>query len=351
MSYPKADQSLYKDLFARIQSAEANPEFVVEYLDSLRIRQESAKAAFHLLDVAEGKRKPETVRETATALIELGSVADQELKEEEEFVSDDLEIIFQNTIKEPGLRWRLKSLNRSLGPLRKGDFGYLFARPETGKTTFLASEISYMAGQAEAPILWFNNEERGDKVLLRCYEAALGAPLDKIKANLERARTTYYERTKRLIKLVDSASIERRFVERMVERIKPSLIVFDQLDKIKGFDADRDDLVLGELYQWARELAKGYAPVIGVCQASGEAEGIKYLHLGHAANAKTSKQAEADWILGIGSDYKDQANVRGFSICKNKLIGGDETIPDMRHGKWEVLIAPEIARYVDTASD
>lgn len=73
--------------------------------------------------------------------------------------------------------------------------------------------------------------------------------------------------------------------------------------------------------------------------------------MAHAANAKTSKQAEADWILGIGFSFNDHYNVRGLSVCKNKLLGGDESVPEMRHGQWEVLIAPEIARYVDTATE
>lgn len=196
-------------------------------------------------------------------------------------------------------------------------------------------------------MLWFNNEERGDKVLLRCYEACLGAPLEQIIANKERARKVFYERTKRCINLVDDAGITRKTVEQLCRQYKPKLIVIDQLDKVKGFAADREDLLLGAIYQWARELAKEFAPVIGVSQSDGSGEGIKYLTMGNVANAKTAKQAEADWILGIGVSYSDPPNVRGISICKNKLIGGEETQQEWRHGKWDVLIRPEIARYLD----
>ena len=72
------------------------------------------------------------------------------------------------------MRWRLKCLNQSLGSLRKGDFGFVFARPETGKTTFLASEVTRMVQQAKRPVLWINNEEQSNKVMLRCYQATLG---------------------------------------------------------------------------------------------------------------------------------------------------------------------------------
>jgi hypothetical protein len=122
----------------------------------------------------------------------------------------------------------------------------------------------------------------------------------------------------------------------------------DQIDKIRGFEQDRNDLMLGSLYQWAREIAKQYAPVIAICQASGEGEGVRWLDMSHVANAKTSKQAEADWILGIGkSNDEGMEYIRYLNISKNKLVGDDDTLSDRRHGRMEVLIRPDIARYED----
>ena len=70
--------------------------------------------------------------------------------------------------------------------------------------------------------------------------------------------------------------------------------------------------------------------------------------MGHVANAKTSKQAEADWILGIGrSNDEGLSYIRHFNISKNKLTGDKDTRPDMRHGRFDCVIKPEIARYLD----
>lgn len=264
------------------------------------------------------------------------------------FADDSLENIYNTMFKKPGLRWRMKSLNQSLGSLRKGDFGFIFARPETGKTSFLASEITYMAQQAESPILWFNNEERGSKVILRNYQAALGVTLTELLSDRRRCETKYREATKGNIRLIDSASIHRREVEKLVERLSPALVIFDQIDKIKGFDADREDLRLGSIYIWNRELAKGYCPSIGVCQADGTAEGERWLNMNHVANAKTSKQAEADWILGIGKTHDPNLEyIRHFNISKNKLTGDEDSIPELRHARWDVIFEPAIARYRD----
>ncbi len=348
-SYPKADKAIFDPLFGRIRGSEINPKSISSYLSTLEQKVSASKLAFKLLEYSEGR-----VSEGLDITTLVGNFNEKlkskenELTEETTFIDDDIEVLYNNAVALPGLNWRLKSLRRSLGPLRKGDMGFIFARPETGKTTFLASEVSHMAGQGDdRPVLFFNNEEQGDKVLLRCYEACLGAPLEQIIANKERARKVFYERTKRCIKIRDDAGISRKAIEQLCRQYKPKLIVVDQLDKVKGFAADREDLLLGAIYQWSRELSKEFAPLIGVSQSDGSGEGIKYLTMGNVANAKTAKQAEADWILGIGVSYTDPPNVRGLSICKNKLIGGEETTHDMRHGKWEVLIRPEIARYQD----
>ena len=277
---------------------------------------------------------------------------EEELKDEWEFVTDNLDELLSESYLKPGLRWRLNSLNKALGSLRKGDFGFVFARPETGKTTFLASEGSFMAEQAVqqdlGPILHLNNEEQHDKVKLRYYQATLGASLAQILSNREKADRMFKHQTGGRILIPRLASITAKDVERLAETFKPSLIIYDQIDKIHGFDSDREDLRLGAIYQWARDLSKAYCPSIGVCQADGTGEGQKWLTMANVANAKTSKQAEADWILGIGKVHDNGYEaIRFLHLSKNKLTGDEGSDGSMRHGKWEVLIQPEVGRYKD----
>jgi replicative DNA helicase len=318
---------------------------VNKLLERFRKAKIANDIALYAVDAIEGRKDFDEIAILADKL------KDAEVKEEIEYVTDDLEDILNSTKRLPGLRWRLDSLNKRLGSLRKGDFGTVFSRPEGGKTTFLASEVTFMAGQLkenDGPILWLNNEEAGKKVKLRCYQAALQASLPRLLQDPTRAQNLYRQRTNSKIKLFDDATFHRRKIEVICAQEKPSLIVFDQLDKIKGFAADREDLVMGAMYQWARELAKTYCPVIAICQANGEAEGEAKLNMAHMANAKTSKQAEADWILGIGR--KDETGYelnRYFNLCKNKLTGDEDTNPALRHSFWEVIIRPDVSRYED----
>jgi hypothetical protein len=179
-------------------------------------------------------------------------------------------------------------------------------------------------------------------------QAFSGATLESLMGNPQRFQKEWAGSVRGKFKLIDDAGMDRAKVEKVCKQLKPSLVIFDQIDKIKGFAADREDLRLGAIYVWARELAKMYCPVIGVCQADGPAENVKWLTMEHVANAKTSKQAEADWMLGIGMIHAEGADYsRYLNISKNKLLGDPDTMTDLRHGRFETYIEPTIARYVD----
>jgi KaiC/GvpD/RAD55 family RecA-like ATPase len=341
---PEKDREYLKSVFQSL-SVVNGAETALQALQGFktnRVLQDISLAAY---EASEGRKK-------ASEVVELLEVLRNPTEVEEiDYVTDDLTEILNRTVRAKGLRWRLNSLNRALGSLRKGNFGFVFARPETGKTTFLASEITHMASQLteqSGPILWFNNEEDGAVVKQRLYQAALGCRVDHLEKAPERAMEAYLKVTNGKIKIRDSASIHRSEVEALCEAEKPSLVIFDQIDKIKGFKADREDLALGAIYQWAREIAKNYCPVIGVCQADASAENQKWLYMDNVANAKTAKQAEADFIIGIGKVHDAGLDfIRFINISKNKLSGDADTDRVNRHPQIEVQIDPVIARYKD----
>jgi len=347
LSFPvmkPVEKETYASIFKSLRGTTVSPEVLEVLLQVIDRRSRVTDLALRAVNYSNGNGNFEDLRDYVRTVFEADTVS----VEEPRFVTDDFATLYQTQVATPGLRWRLGSLNKRLGSLRRGDSGFIFGRPEIGKTTWLASEVSYMATQATAPLVWFNNEEQGSKVMLRCYEATLGKPLHQLIQDLETTKTKFLELTGGRIRIFDSPSIHRSEVEKVCKELSPALIVFDQLDKIAGFEDDRDDLRLGAIYQWERTLAKTYAPCIGVCQADGTAEGIKFLNMGHVSGAKTSKQAEADWILGIGVDQRDGHQfVRAMSLCKNKLVGDEDTDPRLRHDRWECLINPEIARYED----
>lgn len=349
LAHSTKDKDYYLGVLEQLQKLEVSEHTTATLIQSILSNKQLKEISLAAYDVTQGKLAVSKINEILQDFLKTQETLAKE--EEFEFISDDLEQLADTSVKQHGLRWRLNTLNSMLGSLRKGDFGFIFARPETGKTTFLASETTFMAEQLGAdagPVIWFNNEEQGNKVKLRCYQASLGLNMTQLFADLKTNQAKYLEKTKGKHKIFDSGIINKSTVEQVCKQYKPSLIVFDQIDKVHGFHNDREDLRLGAMYQWARELAKEFCPVIAVCQADGTGEGQKWLNMGHVANAKTAKQAEADWIVGIGKiPDAGYENVRYLHASKNKLIGDEDTVPDLRHGKREVLINAGLARYED----
>lgn len=346
-SYPglkKTENEAYNLLFDRMKGVEISGETLNQVLELHRKRAAAFEIASIGFDISQGKRD----------FLELPSAFQKysgdfvEVEKEIEFVTDSLQELHQVTYAKPGVKWRLKSLNKMMGSLRKGDFGFLFARPEVGKTTFLASEGSFIAPQLGGPLLHFNNEEYGPKVKIRYYQAALGLTHKQLFKDIEKHEKAFLDKTQGRIKIYDSASLTKGTIEAICDKFQPGLLIFDSIDKIKGFQEDRDDLVYKQIYAWSRELSKTYGPVIGVCHASVSAERKRWLEMDDVAYAKTAKQGEADWILGIGATYEPgQEFLRHLHLPKNKLIGDAESDDRLRHGKLDVMIHPDIAQYED----
>lgn len=338
-----SERNELSDTLDRILTLDVNVDNTIGYLNEHKKRCVAGELAKVALDVEDGSADLTDLLDKVKEF-----EADDITEDAANTVNMDLSELYDTAIATPGLRWRLDWLNKSLGSLRKGDFGFIFARPETGKTTFLASEMTHMVTQTDGDILWFNNEEQGKKVAIRCYQALFGVDSETLFNNVDRYKEEYHELIGSKIKIYDyedSSSYKR--IESIIKEVNPALIIFDQIDKIKGFKNERYDLELKKIYQWAREIAKSYAPVIAVSQAGGTAEGKVWLTMDDVDSSKTSKQGEADWILGIGKEQDNTSNMRFLNISKNKLIGDKDTLPDLRHGNKQCMIKPNIARYED----
>lgn len=348
VQYPEADKVIYGNLFKRLSEAEIDDKVGQGILAEQKARKGALKLAEQAFRRAQGQISDMDLSRFSEGILQVDHQT-HELPIRE--VNLDLEELIESAYAEEGYRWRLDCLNKSLGSLRTGDFGFIFARPETGKTTFLSSEVTAFLQSHAAKvreIIWFNNEEQGNKVGIRLLQAYFGVTLDQLMSAPRKFKEIYQEQVGKRLHLFDAAVIDRKDVEAIVKELQPGLVIYDQITKIKGFKADRQDLMLGDICQWARELAKGSHAAIGVSQADGSAEGVRYLTMEHVANAKTAMQAEADFILGIGKTHEQDAEyVRYLNISKNKLFGDKDSRPELRHGRFEVIIEPTIARYKD----
>ena len=326
--------------------------------------EEIIKSLIELDYVAKIMDECEKIKEGESDLEHVHILATDALKDVERYIEkDDLFVAADITaiahrFTSTGYEWRLPCLNRSLGPLRQGNFVIAAARVEVGKTTFLASEVSYIAPQLskERPVVWVNNEEESSVVFFRIVQAALGVTskqlIDDPDTYLSDYTTLMGGNKNKILVTKDTNSI--RDLETLFKEVNPGLIVFDQLDKVQGLrNEDREDIMLGKLYKWARELARTYGPVIAASQLSASAIEIKdppFIGLEALRGSKTDKPGEADAVITIGK-FREPKNVeeemvRTLNVPKNKLPGGGpHQVEEDRHGQFLVTINPTHARF------
>jgi len=265
------------------------------------------------------------------------------------FASTDLKQILDTYVRSTGLEWRLEDLNVSVGPLHTSDLVIIGARPETGKTSFLCSEFTFMVSQMAAgtSAVLFNNEERG-KLFLRLVEAATGKGIMDIAKDEKAALAAYTAAVGHIdrIRVVEPESgLSTTDIERVLKNGNYGLIGINVLDKVRGFDAEDNEVArLRALSIWARSIASRYAPVVAVQQADASAEGQRWLNKAQLYGSKTGMQGEGDVIIMIGCEDAGSRD-RFLSIGKNKLPGGPRTVPALRHGKFEVDFDPETGIY------
>jgi len=245
-----------------------------------------------------------------------------------DYITDDIHDLLDEELDNSGLHWRLEALNNSMRGMRPGDFGIVAARPDKGKTMFLASEVTYLAPQLPEgkTILWLNNEGQGKRIITRLYQASLGGTLSELGI-LRRGgllKRAYSDRVGawNKIRIVDIHEKDSFTVEQIIERNNPGVVIYDMIDHIRGFgDMPRTDLQLEEMYKWARTISVKHNLIgIATSQISNDGEGLQYPPQGCLKDSKTGKQGACDWILMIGaSNDPNLNNVRYLGLPKNKL--------------------------------
>lgn len=264
----------------------------------------------------------------------------------------DIGELLQEDLNNEGLRWRLVSLNECMRPLRGGDFGIIAGRPDKGKTTFLSSEVTFIAHQMEDDrnIIWLNNESTSSRIVKRLYQSALGVSITElVELNKQGKLRKLYERAVgRLdrIRVFDIHGMHVGQVEAIIEQSNPGLILYDMIDNIRGFgNEQRTDLQLEEMYKWARERSVKYNAVgLATSQISAEGDGLQFPTLSMLKDSKTGKQGACDFQLMIGATNTQELEYSRFlSLPKNKLRrDGHSADPHC-----EVLFKPQQARYED----
>lgn len=284
----------------------------------------------HLLD-AYGEGEEVDLITDLTVLTEKTQEA-RERKTDHNWIQTPIDELLKEDEDDTGMHWRSQCLELSTRPLRQGDFVIAAGRPDSGKTTFIAGEITHMANQwDDRPILWLNNEGDGSRIRKRVIQSALmqtvpemiiAAKAGTIIQDYEKAIGALEER----IRIIDIHDYWNWQVAELIEQHQPKLVVADMIDNIKFSGLSlaggaRTDQILESMYQWGRVICvKHRMAMIATSQISGDGEGLQFPEKSMLKDSKTGKQGAAELMIMLGrSDDPLLDDFRYISTPKNKL--------------------------------
>ena len=281
------------------------------------------------------------------------STAEDSIGEKTTYTEVDmgLEELLDSLTLTPDFPFDWEPLSNYVSGLDRGHFGIIFARPETGKTTFVSFLTERFLRQGLTVAVW-GNEEPAVRTKLRIIQSYFKATRKELSEGRGKFAEVWHKEIADRLHVLDCVGTTIQEIDDWCKINKPDVIFVDQLDKVKvAGKFNRGDEKLKEIYLQAREIAKKNKCLVwGVSQASAEAESMRHVEYQYLDNSKTGKAGEADLIIGIGrsGDRTSENTKRYICVSKNKQNGWHGTVPceiDMYRAVFEknntVIDVPE----------
>lgn len=338
----RAQRNAVEELLIDLENdrQDIGPDVAQDVLQHMWRTAQGARIATLGLDLHEGRTTNLDALTALLAEIDGGFTPQDDFKP----VTTDVGELLETLDARPGWTFNLAELKARIGGVSGGDFGIVFGRPELGKTGCWVSMAVAPEGFIDqgAKVDVFCNEEPAIRTMIRAVSCATGMLKDEIRASPGKA-TALFAKAKQNLRMYDAVGLSLDRIAAHCKKHRPDILVVDQLDKVRvdGVFA-RDDLRLREIYVGAREIAKTYECfVLGICQASADAEGKTKVHYSMMEGSKTGKAAEADLIIGVGAhpsaDDEEEDLHRHLYVSKNKISGW--------HGTAVCVLNKAISRY------
>lgn len=224
------------------------------------------------------------------------------------------------------------SLNERLdGGCMRGHHIIVFARPEMGKTSFLANLAAGFLMQG-LRVLYVGNEDPIEDVRTRFLGRVIEWPRDRIIADRSgadeiAAHTTNWAN----LGTVQLAPGTPHEIEMLVRKYQPDVLMVDQLRNLAVRTSKSDGMVqhLEAAAKAVRQIGiRNNCLVVSVTQAGDSATGKAVLDMSDVDSSKTGIPAQADVMIGMGASEEDQVTGRRvLSLPKNKRSGRHEFFP------------------------
>lgn len=258
---------------------------------------------------------------TLIDMVEDGRMSDKTTYTE---VTKGLAELLEEEAGDPDFPFDWDIISNRLPGMGRGNLGIIFARPETGKTTFCAFVAAQYIKQKQKVVYWAN-EERADKIKQRIIQSYFGMTKSEMLSSSSELDRQYLEQIDPYLTVMDAVGMSMDELNDYAQLNTPDVMFCDQLDKFRiDGTFSRGDERLKEIYVLAREVAKRNQLLVwAVSQASNEGHDRQFIDYNMMDNSKTGKAGEADVIIGIGKTgtSEEENTVRHICISKNKING------------------------------
>ncbi|QJD54787.1 DNA helicase [Pseudomonas phage MR5] len=251
-----------------------------------------------------------------------------------EWIDRDVVSILEEEAGDHGIKLPTLLLSQNIKGLLGGASIAVAARPDKGKTSLLASILTYAAPQLpkyfdeDRPILWLNNEGRGCRIIPRVYQAALDCNVDQLytKSNAGVLVPEYIAKVGRRdrIRIKDMHGATLPELEQVIEAMKPAIVCCDMVANYRlpgGAGGGNKTDEVEEKWIQLREMAVRHDFIhFGTIQVSNEGGDMLYPAYSALKDSKTGVQGATDVILMMGAmDDPKMQSLRGLSTPKNKF--------------------------------
>lgn len=252
-----------------------------------------------------------------------------------DYIDTSIDDLLNEISEDKGIKLNhIALLRENITGLQGGALIAIAARPDKGKTSFIAALVTAVAAQCveffgvDRPILWLNNEGSGKRIIPRLYQAALQKDLTEIiqlsnSGELGAAYCKAIGAPQNYIRVKDMHGASLAQVEQVIEAMNPCMVVHDMAANYRtsGVQGGNKTDALELTWQSLRELAVQHDHIAAATiQISAEGGNMLYPPYSALKDSKTGVQGAADIVLMLGSlDNPDAQNLRGLSTPKNKF--------------------------------
>jgi hypothetical protein len=250
-----------------------------------------------------------------------------------DWIDDSIESILKAEGEDYGLKFPTTVLREHIKGLLGGASIAIGARPDKGKTSLIAFILAHFAKQVDQffdpdrPILWLNNEGKGQRIVPRLYQAALGLKMPELihLSNEGKLAAQYAKAVGRAdrIRVKDMHGASLAQIETVIEAMRPCVVVWDMLAnfRLPGAGAVNKADETEQKWQQAREMAVRHDFVsMATVQVSAEGGNMLFPPYSALKDSKTGIQGATDIILMLGAlDSAEMSKLRGIATPKNKF--------------------------------